>query len=361
MFKKNRILLLLATAALVTACGGGGDAGNGTSLNSGGSTGPVTDTGNTGNTGNQPPASGGNDSTPGGNTGGPTDGGNTNPDTGQTDPQPTDQQLKGYLAFVANQMPYIKTDRSIYNAVSLTQFESSEGMYDFASGSKGGDETTDVPPTAVAPAAPIAAVGFRIDKFVQRATEGQEVGNQTVVGRVAFDLTEKAGSAGIGANEAAEIMRFVIDGVELTSDATGELVSVRVKEGAQMHVYGRNAASGEVRESIPVPVNAVRLMPVSNVLDHYGDTTSTVLLFDLEAAFSQAGTKLAVLENIAGYFSMNITLSTAQLVRPAQPEVDGEPALERKDLVGEPITVTGQPTVNGGGVKGNAWIRMYPQ
>lgn len=327
MFKKNRILFLLAAASLVTACGGGNAPATGTDTQQ--------------------------SSTSGSNNTGTTSNGNGTATS-------NDQQLAGYLSLVASQMPYIKGDRSIYNAVSLAQLEADQGMYDFASGSKGGDENTWVPPSAIAPAAPIAAFGFRVDKFVQRATAGQSVANQTVVGRVAFSLTERADSPGIQANESAEVMKFVIDGVELKSDAQGQLVSASVKQGAQMHIYGRDAAAREIRTSIPVPTGAVRLMSVSNVLDNYGDTTSVVLLFDLEAAFSQAGDKLASLENMAGHFNMNVTLSTAQLVRPAAPANDWEPAVERRDLVGQSITVNDQPVVTGGGVSGSAWVRMLP-
>lgn len=261
---------------------------------------------------------------------------------------------------VANQLVYLQTDRAIYNGVTLNQFESSIGMYDFASGSRGGDAGAQVPPPALAPAAPIAAFGFRVDKFAQRTAPDQAVGNQTVVGRVAFDLTERESSAGIGPNEVAEIMRFVIDRVQLTTDANGELVSARVLDGAQMHVYGRNAANVEVRESVAVPSAAVRLLPMSNVLDNYGDNSSVVLLLDLENAFSQAGQRLAALENIAGYFSMRVTLSPAQIVRPAESATSETPALERRELVGQPITVNDQPPVTGAGISGNAWIRMYP-
>lgn len=327
MFKKNQIVSLLAAAMLATACGGG------SSSPSTGSAQVQTTTAT--NVGTAP--------------------------AGNTVAAPADQQLAGYLALVASQMPYIRTSREYYNAVSLAQIESREGMLDFASGSKGGDENTGIPPSAIAPAAPIAAIGYRVEKMIRPATDGQNVSGQTVVGRAAFSLTERADSPGIGANEAPEIMRFVIDGVELKSDARGELIAASVKEGAQMHVYGRNAASGEIRASIPVPANAVRLMPVDPyVLDHYGDTTSVVLLFDLEAAFSQAGTRFASLENIAGHFTINMTMSVARLIRPAADANIWDAAVERRDLAGQAITVNDRPAVTGGGISGNAWVRSWP-
>jgi hypothetical protein len=259
---------------------------------------------------------------------------------------------------VANQLVYLRTDRSEYWATPLHQFESSQGMYDAASGSKDGAGPT--PPPAAAPAAPLASFGLRVDRFVHRADGGEPVGNQIVVGRVAFDLTERDDSPGISAGQVPEIIKFVIDGVELSTDANGELVSARAREGAQMHVYGRTATNVEVRESVPVSAGAVRLKSMEGVLDAYGDTTSIVLLVDLEHAFSQAAQRLAALENIAGHFSMKVTTSAAQVLRPAAPATSESPELERKFLEGEPIAVNSQAPVVGAGISGNAWIRMYP-
>jgi hypothetical protein len=332
MFEKKKIVVLLAAAAMVAACGGGGGNGGVGAPTTDASTSPIE-------TGNKPAP------------------GNPAGETGAV----ADQQLKGHLDLVANQLVYLKKDRSIYDGLPLDHFESGTGMYDVASGSKGQDSGAKVPATAAAPAAPIAAFGFRVDKFVQRSTTGEAVGDQTVTGRIAFDLTERDASPGIQAGDAAEIMKFVIDGVELSTGQNGELTSARVREGAQMHVYGRNAKGVEVRETIAVPAGAVRLMPVSNVMDHYGDDSSVVLLADLEAAFSQAGQRLAALENIAGHFSMQVTMSTAQVVRPASPDNDQGPALERRVLVGQQIAVNNQPPVTGAGVSGSAWIRMDPQ
>jgi len=320
MLVKKNLVILAAIAALVSACGGGG--------------------------GGTPKVVGGEQTTDGGNP--PAE----NPAT------PNDQQLVGKLDLVANQMAYIRTNRSEYNAIALESFESEQGLYDVAWGSATVEANVAVPAPAPAPAAPIAAFGFRVDKTV-RATDGEQVGDQTVVGRVAFSFTERAGSAGIGENEMAEIMQFVIDGVELKTNANGQISSAKVRDGAQMHVYGRNAANAEVRESIAVPAGAVRLLDVSNVIDHGGDTDSVVLLMDLETAFSQAGQKLAALENIKGHFAMKVTLSVAQIVRPANTQA--VPPLEERVLVGEAIKVNTQPAVTGAGISGNAWIRMLPQ
>lgn len=366
MFEKKNILFLLATAALVAACGGGGgdtqtaDAGTQTGVNP-----PANDAG----TGGTPPAAG----DPGGSGGTPppaTDG------SGDDGTPPPDQMLAGRMEVVANQILYIRVNRVIYLPVVLTAFESDRGVVDVASGSKVPDPEIDVVgnncniaidgtcgivPPAVAPAAPIAAFGIRVDKVLQPTAPGQIVGNQTAVGRIAVELIERDDSPGILANEVAEIMRYVIDRVEMTTDARGELVAVRMLEGARMHVYGRNAAGVEVRESIPVPTGAVRLLPVSQIPDHNGDTTSVVLFMDFETAFSQAGARLAALENIAGHFAMNLTMSSvSSLLRPAAAATSEFPAVGRKELVGETITVNNQPPVSGAGISGNIWIRMYP-
>jgi hypothetical protein len=362
---KNKIMLLLAAAALVTACGGGGGSdgastaaadGNLAPANTGGATGVGGGSGTQPADTNTPPSS----SNPGpgaGDTGTPPGTTQQPPGTGTA----ADQQLAGYLSMVGNQLVYIRTDRSIYHAVTLNQFESDQGMFDIASGSKQVSNDTLVPAPVAAPAAPIAALGFRVNKFVQRATEGQAVGNQTVVGRVAVSLVERAGSRGILANEAAENMQFVIDKVELSTNQNGELISARALEGAQMHITGRNAANVAVQETVSVPAGAVRLLPMTEVLDHYGDDSSVVLLLDLEAAFSQAGQRLTALENIAGQFAAQVTISSAQIIRPSAAATEESPVLERKELVGQAITVGSQPAVRGAGISGNAWIRMYPE
>lgn len=342
MLVKKKFVFLLAMAAFVTACGGGGD---GPSATAGGSTAGGSQTGDN----NTPPTdnNGGNDGNTGGNTGGnnpPADGG------GDT---VADQRLDGRLELVANQLVYIRANRTMYHAITVNQFESEEGMFDIAFGEAALDPQAQVP-QEIAPAAPIAAFGFRVNDHVRTATGEPAAGSQTVVGRVAFSLTERAGSKGIGEGEVAESMRAVIDGVTLVKDENGKLISAKVRTGAQMHVYGRNAANQEVQASIAVPESAVTIISMENVLDSLGDTTSVVLLVNLEAAFSSAGQALAAMENLQGHFAMQATLSVAELVRPAGDEWD------YKDLVGQAITVNNQQPVTGAGISGNAWIRMNP-
>jgi len=374
MYDKKTLSSLLVTSALLLACGGGGggDAPASTvdSVNTGG--GAPTSSGGT------PPPTAGNPGTDPATQ--PVDTG-TPPPTTNPPPPPVvvDQKLAGTLDVVANQILYIRTNRVIYLPVVLSQLETDTGLVDMAAGSRVAhldhlkaladsegctiavDGTCGVQPAAIAPAAPIAAFGIRMGKFAVPTTPGQVVGNQTVVGRIAFDLTERSDSRGIGGNEVAEIMRFVIDKVEFSTAANGEITSVKVQDGSQIHVYGRNAAGVEVRDSIPAPAGTVRILPLDQVPDHNGDTTSFILLMDLETGFSRAGQKLTALENIAGHFKMSVTLSSVErLVRlPAGP-VGGFPAVSEKELPGQTITVDGQPPVNGAGISGNAWIRMYP-
>jgi hypothetical protein len=99
---------------------------------------------------------------------------------------------------------------------------------------------------------------------------------------------------------------------------------------------------------------------VSEILDHYGDTSSIVVLVDFEHAFSQAGSRLTALENMVGDFSLGITMSSAKLIRPASPNYERGP-LEREDMTGPQITVNNQPAVTGGGLSGRAHLELPPQ
>jgi hypothetical protein len=334
MFDKKKFLLYLVTTALVAACGGGG----------GGA--PTT-------------TSGGGPST-GGNTGGNNDGGDP---TGE---MPADQQLAGYLSITANQILYVRRDRDMYLPVPLDRFEDVHGINDVAPGYRGTETIGEPyrpqdgidyePPHTLAPAAPIAAFGVRVAKRVQPLAPSDVVGNQTAVGRLAVDLVERSDSHYLDGGQ-REIVRYVINNVELSTNAVGE-ISARVLPNAEMHVYGRNAAGMEVRETLPVRTDAVSMLPMVQVPDNYGDDSSVVLLFDFEKAFSQAGDSLNNLVNVRGHFDMHLTLSPLQqFVRPAQGS--GDSALPRKVLIGEEITVNDQPAVSGAGFVGHAWIRSY--
>lgn len=393
MFQKKKMISMIAASALVAACGGGSD-GTTTASTADTNTTPAPTTPATTTT---PPATTtppGTGTTPTGGTGSgsgttaqpTTPATPTTPTTGSTPATPgsptapvADQRFNGHMELVSNQILYLRTNRYLYLPVTLNTFESPTGIVDLASGSPVAnipnlaadaaasgctiaiDGTCAIQPPAVAPAAPIAAFGLRIGTHVLPSVPGTQVGGQTVVGRIAFDLSERPASPGIGAGQVPEFMRFVIDNVEMATDQNGILTSVRVRDGAQIHVHGRNAAAVEVRESIPAPAGTVRLMPLTEVPDGYGDTSSTILFMDLETGFSRAGDRLAALQTIAGHFAMHVTLSPVEkIVRPAAVASPGFPAVPLKDLVGQPITVNTQAPVTGGGISGSAWIRMYP-
>ncbi|HJV50549.1 MAG TPA: hypothetical protein VJ652_03770, partial [Noviherbaspirillum sp.] len=244
MFEKKKILILCAASVLLASCGGGGDAptaaapasGTGTSAADSSGTPPggagAASSGGTGTNANTPPA----------------------PASGGTPPAPpapvaVDQKLAGSLNIVANQVMYIRRNRIIYLPVVFDEFESDRGIVDIAAGSPvahldnlaadaaregcnyGKDGICGVQPPAVAPAAPIAAFGIRIDKHVVSTAPGQAVGNQTVEGRIAVDLTERNEAPGVGAGEVPEIMRFVIDKVQIATNQNGEIASVKVLDG----------------------------------------------------------------------------------------------------------------------------------
>lgn len=339
MSGRTKFSLLFATAMLVTACGGGG-----------GTTSPDI---------NATPGSGAS----------PDSGTGTNPDTGTAPAEntdggiipATDEQLDGYLQISANQLVFIPADRKTmygfsYNGSPIEYFEQT-GL-EIASGGTESDMTAEIPPSAIAPAAPIANFGFRILNEVQSHAGGAQPGAQTAVGRVAVDFVERADSAGILAGESPERMTFIIDRVELSTDANGGLMSARAQETAQVYVSGVNAAGTAVQATLPAPAKSVHLMPLYNVADNYGDTSAQVLMVDPEQALSQAGQRLAALHNLRGEFDMHLTLSSVQMVRPSKPVTD-EPALERRDLVGQPVRMNNHVTVNGAGVSGKVWIRRY--
>ena len=375
MVRKKKMLSMIVASALVAACGGGNDATTTAPSSSAADTSPAPVSTTPANTTpvNTTPSSGASNITPATTTG-------STPTPSSTSTVPAaDQRFNGYMELVSNQIMYLRTNRVLYLPITLSTFESPVGIVDIASGSAAAnlpnlaaqaaaagctiavDGTCGIQPSAAAPAAPIAAFGIRVSTRLQPSVPGQQVGSQTVVGRIAFDLTEQTDSPGVGANQVPEIMRFVIDNVEMSTDQNGQLISVRVRDAAQIHVYGRNAAGVEVRESIPAPAGTVRLLPLTQIPDGFGDTGSTILFMDLETGFSQARDKLIALQSIAGHFAMHVTLSSVdKIARPAAVATPGFPAVPLKDLIGQSITVNTQTPVTGGGINGSAWIRMYP-
>lgn len=342
MVFRKKLLLLLASAALLSACGGGG----------GGGKDPVV-----GGVGDGVSGGGG---TP------------TEPGSGTVIPA-TDQKLNGYLQIGGNAVIYIPGDRELlydeyaYNATYIEPFETGrmftgEEVYtDIAAGlteQERSNPALEIRPEVAAPAAPIASFGFRVVNEVQSEAGGIQTGAQTVVGRIAFDFVERSTTAA----GSPERMTFIIDKVELGTNTAGRLITARALGDAQVYVSGVNAAGTAVNAAFPAAVNSVRLMPLSYVLDNYGDTSAQVLLIDLEQAFSQAGERLAALHNVRGDFDMHVTLSSLKMVRPEKIRTDPndpDPAWPRRDLVGKTIEMTGHTPVAGAGVSGRVWVRGH--
>ncbi len=354
MFDKPKISMLLATAMLVAACGGGG--------------------------GNPPPTSGGDAKSP--ITGGtPNDPNSGNPDPGTQAPS-TDQQLSGYLHIGENQVIFTQWDRPVfydqsrpqgtyYNASPIEFFENNiEGRFTYLDMATGLTETERnhpkfddcdadwrFRPEVAAPAAPIANFGFRVFNQLRTAPDGLEIQNgaQKAVGRVAFEFVERESDAGWPAGQSQERMKFIIDRVELETDASGVLVAARAQEGAQVYVSGVNAQGTVVEATIPAGPRSVRVMSMADVVDAFNDPRTRVLFIDLEQAFAQAGERLAALHNLKGDFNMDVTMSSLRIVRPAK---EGSPALPQRILEGKSIQVGSQTAVTGAGVSGVVTIRM---
>ena len=340
MNKHPKLICMLAIASLIAACGGGGSGGE--SSSDGGATNlPI----------NQPPAN-----NP------PVE--NPDPDPEPVEPVPAiDQRLSGHLSVVGNQVAYINGDRSSpwpgqpepYNGGTIKYFEE-EGLY-IASGGTEADMTRDVPPSIIAPAAPIASFGIRISTNVLHDdTEVSVTGAQKVIGRVAMNFEEIESAGGVPAGQQPERVTFLIDKVEIETDEQGRLISVKALEDAKLFFNGESAAGTTVTTDFSVPAESVRLMPLSQLIDNYGDTGSHVLLVDLEQAFSQAGSELAAFHNLEGRFNMQLTFSSARIIRPEHPDAEEGPRPWR-DLVGASIQVPGHTAVNGGGVSGIVLIR----
>ena len=336
MNNPSKLLTVLAITLLIAACGGGGGSEPGSGRNEGGINLPIT----------QPPIN------------------NPDPDPEPVEPVPaTDQQLRGHLSVVGNQVVFIKGDRSSpwpgepepYNGATLNYFE--ESGLRIASGGTEADLTKQVPPSTLAPAAPIASFGIRISTSVLNdETDRPETGAQKVIGRVAMNFVEVASAGGVSAGQQPERVTFMIDKVELETNDQGRLISAKALEGAKLFFTGEAANGTAETTDFPVPPDSVRLMPLTQLIDNYGDTSSHILLVDLEQAFSQAGSELSAFHNLDGQFHMQLTFSSAKIIRPSHPNPE-EGHRPRRELVGQPIQLPGHTVVNGGGLSGLVLIR----
>jgi len=338
MISPSKLVTVLAMTFLIAACGGGGGGGN--DRYSGGNDGGI----------NPPPVN------------------NPTPDPEPVEPVPaTDQQLRGHLSVVGNQVVFINGDRSSpwpgepepYNGATIKYFEES-GLH-IASGGTEADLTKQVPPSTIAPAAPIASFGIRISTSVLNdETDSPETGAQKVIGRVAMNFVEVANAGGVSAGQQPERVTFIIDKVELETNNQGRLISAKALEDAILFFTGEAANGTSVTTDFPVPTDSVRLMPLTQLIDNYGDTSSHILLVDLEQTFSQTGSELSAFHNLDGQFNMQLTFSSAKIIRPAHPNAEEGPR-PRIGLVGQPIQLPGHTAVNGGGLSGLVIIHRSPE
>lgn len=257
MFEKKKLWMVMATAALVTACGGGSDPA------------PVT-----GGDGDPPPVSS------------------------------TDTKLQ-------NSHLVMHPDQMIVNMILPTAaYEETTaangGLFGQATGTAGNG-------------APFQSFGLRIDDIAGVA-EGAAVEAESATGRLAISLTERAETVDATAGEVAENVTIILTGVTLSTDATG-VVSATQAEGAAMHVSGTNAAGEVIDNiDVTLPAGVISIVPITDVVGGADDTSGDVgLIFNLENAFAAAEgtdeTELGKLAALSGRFDMNFALSAADIHR----------------------------------------------
>jgi hypothetical protein len=235
-----------------------------------------------------------------------------------TPPVVVDESLmEGFLQLVGNQV--------LFDGIAITtdQFADTtatpKGAYGFAKGTN----------------APLQTFGLRV-----RPEDMAIAAGQSKTARLAFELKDRAAGSAQGS-------QVLIDQVQISVSATNQF-TVTVPATAKLYVYVNNGTgqSATVTAS-SLPADLVKLTTIT------GDASSYGLTLDLDAAATAAlaaaqgdTVKLAAVnswKDAAGEFDLNATVSNVTLKK-----VDGTP------LVGAAITVTGsgQPAVNGSGVKG---------
>ena len=188
---------------------------------------------------------------------------------------------------------------------------------------------------------PLTQFGMRISPVGMETTEGQ-----SATGRIAIEMKERAASAPAGEDEQFQIL---LDKVTMSANPAGGF-SVADTTGAKVYIYYKPATGAAINVTLDNAAGLVKLDPV------VGDTTSNMLVFDLETAVSRSlaastgatATTLGTLKNVAGLFDMSVTVSNLTMRQ-------GD---ETTPLVGTPITVTnsGQVAVTGAGVAGSIQV-----
>ncbi len=241
--------------------------------------------------------------------------------TGTTNTPVVDQTvLSGFLRLTADQLMFSNT------IITSEQFATiAAGAGPFTKGTN----------------SPLTQFGMRISPVGMETTAGQ-----SATGRIAIEMKERATSAPAGADEQFQIM---LDKVAVSTNAAGAF-SVADAAGAKAYIYYKPATGAAINVTLDNAAGLVKLDPV------LGDTTSNMLVFDLETAVTRAlaaatgttATTLGTLKNVAGQFDMNVTVSNVTMRR----------ADETTPLVGTSITVTnaGQSAVTGAGVAGSIQV-----
>lgn len=292
MFKQKNVLISLAVALLISACGGGGG-GSG----DGATTPPPSN--------NQPPATG------------------TTPPPASVD----ESVMSGNLQLVA---PAVLINGI---AINVNQFEPNTTLADGAG------------PFAHGTNAPIQTFGLRV------SPEGMSAdgAGQTKRVRVAMDMTEEAGTVSSG--QEAEILQFMIDQVDLGVSATSEL-SVTIPSTARIFVYVKNGSGATANlTATEVPATAVRLVDIEGDSTSKALTVDLDAIFTrlLEAAQGDTA-RLAVLNSVkdfSGTFGTSKTISNVVIQKE-----DDSPATGAAITV----TGSSQPAVNGAGLVGRLQV-----
>lgn len=190
----------------------------------------------------------------------------------------------------------------------------------------------DAGPFAKGTNSPLSQFGIRLTPLNTATAAGQ-----SKTARVGMELVERAAS--VGAGEQAETFQIMVNQVTMATDAAGAL-SVAIPAGSRAYIYYRPKTGAAINVNVDA-AGLVSLAPVD------GDTTSNMLVFNLEAAVTRAlgsAAGLGTLKEIAGKFDTRATVSNVAMTR----------ADETTPLTGTAITVTnsGQPAVTGSGVAG---------
>lgn len=311
MFKQKNVLISLAVAALLTACGGGGGSDSTDTTTPPATTPPATTPPATTPPATTPPAT-------------------TPPDTAT----PVDQTtMKGFLQLVGDELVFSTT------TITVAQLQN-----------EGNGFPQGVGPFARGTNAPLQSFGIRV--MPEEMSSPDVVEAKRV--RMAFDLTEEANSAGVG--ETAESLQLMIDQVDISVSASNAAtepnkLSVTVPSTAKLYVYIKGATAAPVNLTVSgLPANVIKLNNIA------GDPFSKAFTLDLEALMTHIlataqGTDLAAAQSVAafvGTFSMKTTVSNVSMKR-----------ANAAALTGPSITVTGsnQPAVTGAGVAGRVIVQ----